>query len=85
MPNKVMRLRFQIEDRPKDRKTDLWRVWSLQGGAYLGAVSWWAHWRKYAFRPNADCVFDGDCLHEIAEFCDSETHSHIVGRRAFTE
>lgn len=85
MPVKVTRLSFRIEERKQDRKTDLWRVWSLQGGTYLGEVSWWAHWRKYTFRPIADSVFDGDCLREIATFCELETQNHRSGRRTFAD
>jgi hypothetical protein len=75
-------LNFQIEDRKKGRRTDLWRVWSLQEAIYLGEVSWFAHWRRYTFRPVADTVFDAGCLREVAIFCDFETRRHVVGRRS---
>ncbi len=85
MPDARTRVSFQIADRPEGRKTDLWEVWSLQRGIHLGQVKWFKSWRKYAFHPDADRVFDEECLREIATFCELETRGHVVARRAFRE
>lgn len=39
----------------------------------LGEVKWFGRWRKYAFFPKAETVFEQCCLREIAEFCERQT------------
>jgi hypothetical protein len=34
----------------------------------LGEVRWYAPWRKYAFFPDPDTLYEQDCLRDIAEF-----------------
>lgn len=55
----------------KGRKTAIWTVYG--NGASLGEVSWFGRWRTYAFFPKDRCVFEKDCLREIAEFCEEMT------------
>ena len=38
----------------------------------LGAIKWYAPWRKYSFFPQPHTVFEKDCLREIADFCEKE-------------
>jgi hypothetical protein len=41
----------------------------------LGAVKWFGRWRRYAFFPGAQTVYEATCLREIADFCaDQTTH-----------
>jgi hypothetical protein len=74
---------FKKEERAEGAKTDRWVVWSLQAALYLGEVKWKSSWRKYAFFPPPDRVFEEDCLRDIAKFCEEETIAHRKGRRAF--
>lgn len=77
---------FQIEDRRRGAKTDVWHVWSLKlPAAHLGIVKWFPTWRRYAFFPGAETLFDGTCLRDIAAFVESETEKQRKGRRAFSE
>lgn len=70
-----------IDDKPK-AKTRVWAVLSAldspkgTGGAELGFVKWWSHWRKYAFFPNDNTLFEQHCLREIAAFCENQTKKH---------
>lgn len=48
-------------------------VVAKDGGDPLGEVKWFGRWRKYAFFPERDCVFEQDCLRVIAEFCERHT------------
>lgn len=51
-----------------DVKTKYWET--------LGIVKWFGSWRRYAFFPKADTVFEKDCLRDIANFCESKTNEH---------
>lgn len=57
---------------PADPKkiTKTWTVAAKNSlGFTLGVVKWWSAWRRYCFFPNADTVYDADCLWDIADFC----------------
>lgn len=58
---------IQFEEIPTDatRRTKIWRVRSAGSGTVLGQVSWFAHWRRYTFTPEAGMVFDAACLSEV--------------------
>ena len=49
-------------------KTGVWRVETKESYDILGYVKWFPHWRKYAFFPNVDTVYENDCLRDIARF-----------------
>lgn len=36
----------------------------------LGEIRWFGRWRKYAFFPESQTVFESQCLGDIAEFID---------------
>lgn len=84
---------FQLEDRTRGKKTDVWRVWggywiSADGqnmGTLLGFVRWYPHWRKYTFEPLPHRMFDSACLEQIAGFCSKVTLLHKKGKRTFEE
>lgn len=76
---------FQVEDRRLGAKTDVWHVWSLQNPKHLGLVKWFAAWRRYAFFPAPETIFEQDCLRDIAAFIEAETTKQRKGRRAFSE
>jgi hypothetical protein len=52
-----------------------------KGARPLGRIKWFAPWRKYAFPPSSETVFEEDCLREIATFCVEETAMHRAGFR----
>ena len=37
-------------------------------GDELGVVKWYSPWRRYAFFPNPDTLYDVSCLGELVEF-----------------
>ena len=51
---------------PKDRKTKIFKVWSLEEDL-LGEIRFWGPWRQYTFHPESDTIFDIKCLTEINE------------------
>lgn len=50
-------------------KTKVWNVVAKESKHWLGQIRWFGRWRKYAFFPNNDTVFESTCLTEIAGFC----------------
>ncbi len=53
--------------KPKEgQKTGFCIVRSKDSGATLGLIKWYGPWRKFAFYPVADTVFERDCLIDIA-------------------
>jgi len=71
-----------IEFRPVHTETitKRWEVVSKLGGDPLGVVKWFGRWRKYAFFPLAECVFEEVCLRDLAEFCETSTREHRASK-----
>ena len=42
-------------------------------GIELGQIKWFSNWRKYAFYPKPETLYEETCLQDIAEFCKQET------------
>jgi len=68
-------LQFGLSGKSPSGKTNRWFVQSL-GGEYLGLISWFSQWRRYAIFVAGDKIFDASCLREIADFCESKTREH---------
>ncbi len=58
-----------------------WAVHSTQSRYELGTVKWQNGWRRYCFFPNADTLYDGACLQEIAGFCNKQTNLRKMERQ----
>jgi len=67
-------LTFKLLD--TDKKTQTYQVLSTQHGFMLGEVKWFGRWRQYTFFPQADSVFNKDCLIYISEFLDGLNKQH---------
>ena len=61
-------------DNPYSEKT---RRWNVMRAEYphikLGEIAWMGSWRKYAFYPEPQTIFEETCLADIAEFLLSAT------------
>lgn len=51
-----------------NKKTRHFEVTSKSSDGVLGIVKWFAPWRRYAFFPSVNCLFDAACLTSITEF-----------------
>jgi hypothetical protein len=60
-------------------KTNVWEMRTTDYHHLLGEVRWYSPWRKYAFFPAAECVFEQDCLRDIAAFIEEATMEHKRG------
>lgn len=55
-------------------KTLIWNI--TNGNVFLGTVKWFSKWRKYAFYPTADTIFEEECLRDLSFFCEQATRKH---------
>ena len=51
----------------KSGKTKIYQVMA-DTGQHLGDIKWYASWRKYAFFPEPNTLYEQDCLRDIANF-----------------
>jgi len=54
-------------------KTGLWAVDAKEGGVKLGVICWFGRWRKFAFYPENDTLYEATCLRDIADACEEMT------------
>lgn len=57
-------------------KTNIYSVGNQETGHRIGDIRWHGPWRKYAFFPAPGCLFEEDCLRDIAQFLEDATHDH---------
>lgn len=62
----------EIVDASQEKKTKTWGVLSTSGDS-LGYAKWHSAWRRYAFFPETEVLFDAECLTDVARFLSSET------------
>jgi len=53
-------------------------IWNVANGdeEFLGYVKWFGKWRKYAFFPAEDTIFEEECLRDLSFFCEQSTREH---------
>jgi hypothetical protein len=66
---------FNDGHKSQSGKTKTWNVTNAAGRS-LGAVRWWASWRRYCFFPADDTVLEQVCMREIAVFIEERTREH---------
>ena len=63
------------------RSTEAWRVEAREDGVELGYIKFYPRWRKFAFYPLNDTLYEADCLHDIADFCKERTKEFWSAKR----
>ena len=83
-------LEFSEPTPSKSGLTNIWAVYSsgykddegeLDKDCWLGEIKWRGPWRKYAFFPERDTLYEADCLRDIAQFCEDRTKEHKEAKR----
>ena len=69
----------EVDPKPKTR---VFLVLQKDTSGVLGRVSWWGPWRRYAFFPEVGTLYESQCLHDIAAFCDWLMDEHRRRRPA---
>ena len=67
---------------PSKPRTKTWWVVTQGEDIHLAWIGWFARWRKYAFWPKQNTVFEEVCLRDIAVFCETQTAKHKQKRKA---
>jgi len=62
-------------------KTKVFRVNTINENITLGEVRWYAPWRKYAFYPEWNTLYEERCLRDIADFVGRVTIKHRAEQR----
>lgn len=64
-----------IEEQPPivSAKTKRWTVKAKIGDIPLGEIRWRGAWRCYSYFPQADTLYEHNCLWDIADFLSKET------------
>jgi len=73
-------IKFSEPVKTQGKKTLHWYVKTSDDRHFLGSVSWFSPWRRYAFIPD-QAVFEQDCLRELADFCEARTREHKAARK----
>jgi hypothetical protein len=63
------------------RKTNTYSVHSNYGGDELGSIRWFGRWRKYAFFPCHETVYEEVCMRELSDFIVAETKARRIASR----
>lgn len=61
-------LEFILVGKSESGKTNLWEVKNKTLNYEIGMIKWAGNFRKYAFYPKNDTMYDSNCLHAIADF-----------------
>ena len=64
------------EDLSYKPKTKRWAVYTKDYMQDLGTIKWHNSWRKYAFFPFSNTLFEQDCLRDISNFIEEQTKLH---------
>ncbi len=67
---------FNEIKQPPERKTRLWYVGVKNSPECIGIIKWFPAWRKYAFFPSENSIFEQDCLRNISDFIEDHTRCH---------
>lgn len=67
------------QNQPASGKTTAWEVCNKGESSTLGFVKWFPRWRKYAFLPVPNCIFEELCMREISLFIEERTKEHRAG------
>lgn len=59
---------IDIIEVPRENRITKAFVVKNKDGSFLGDIQWSAPWRKYAFFPSINTLFDADCLNDIVSF-----------------
>lgn len=59
-------IKFDLVERKP--KTGVWAVVTTYSDERLGLIKWFPRWRRYAFFPHRETVYESECLSRITKF-----------------
>ena len=75
-------IRFELSGATATAKTQMWNVVAKDGNLVIGRIRWFGRWRKYAFFPANNTVFETTCLNDIAAFLKEKMDERKGGKCA---
>lgn len=67
---------FRLQQLQWKGKTKKYVIISNSDNTSLGEVKWFGRWRQYCFFPDADTVWNKECLKDIIDFTDRMNQEH---------
>jgi len=64
---------FVYDHKSPSGLTQIWEVRNRKQNISLGWIKWAGNFRKYAYFPNPESLYDATCLRDIADFCEELT------------
>ena len=64
---------LSFDEQSSKGKTKIWEVIAMVSCTCLGEIRWCCGWRKYAFYPYSNTLYEQDCLRKIAGFVELAT------------
>lgn len=86
MSGKPKWIRFVEQQQDLKKKTRQWHIINELSGAVIGHIAWYAQWRKYAFWPWPNTIYEPTCLSDITSFLIEKTKEQFdvsKARRAY--
>lgn len=73
-------LKFNEVGNSPSGKTKIFEVCKTDGFP-LGRIQWHGAWRKYVFEPEAETIFDEECLADVCQELLNRTQQHREKRK----
>jgi hypothetical protein len=74
---KITKYLHYQKSRWSNKKTYNVIISSVYGGS-LGQIKWYPGWRRYAFFPDAETLYDSSCLKDIQNYIDELMAEHKI-------
>ncbi len=74
-----MEVKYVSFSRSRPSASGKTRIWKVLADAHiecpysLGDIKWCGAWRRYAFAPLSNTIYEQDCMRKIADFCEDQT------------
>ena len=75
---------IEIEKKPKTKVYAV--VTTYDESTTIGHIAWFSRWRKYAFYPKQDTVWEVQCLSDIINFINNlmlKRNQRLINEKAF--
>ena len=63
---------IEFKIRKDNGVTKIWEIKPKDNESPLGFIRWYSPWRKYAFFPIENTLYEPTCLRDIAEFIEEQ-------------
>jgi len=72
MKTRYRHIHFEEDTRMEVEGKITWFCRNNRDRSILGRITWYAPWRRWVFEAKPGCVFDYNCLRDVAGFLQNE-------------